>query len=374
MESLQGRDQDIERTWELVAERSILLTGPRRVGKTSLMEALQEAPRSGWRVVLVDLQGKRDVASVLPDLRQVLESAGLGPSRIADGAARIHGLEIGGIAGLSLRDQSKPGPWESLQLLVNGAMGQLEQGERLLICMDELPWWIDGISETAGEVEARSVLAKLRALRMRHDGLRMVLTGSIGIESLAHRLGATAELNDVTPAFELCPLQPAHGAALFETEVSARGRLVDSAVAASAHVLAAGYPHWIKLLAERAALEVERESRVGDKDLAAARDHLLAPRQRKLFADEGIEHFRRRDRGASAAGKRAILDAACDETGAPIHVLETAAMTQGAASKKHAREWVYALMDTFHLQQMGDRFHFSLPLFRLWWERYGGQS
>jgi hypothetical protein len=113
VESLRGRDQDIQRTWELVSERSILLTGPRWVGKTSLMEALQSSPRHGWRVVLVELHGKRDVASVLPDLRQALDAVGLGPSRVKEAAGGIRGVELAGV-GVSLGEVDSQGPWERL--------------------------------------------------------------------------------------------------------------------------------------------------------------------------------------------------------------------------------------------------------------------
>jgi hypothetical protein len=59
---LIGRDADLDAIWDLVRSRSVLLTGPRRVGKTELLRDMVDRPRSGWRAVRVDLEGQSTIA------------------------------------------------------------------------------------------------------------------------------------------------------------------------------------------------------------------------------------------------------------------------------------------------------------------------
>src|SRR5690606_27437125 len=90
--------------------------------------------------------------------------------------------------------------------------------KRLLITLDEVPWLLGEIRARQGDAAARTALAKLRALRHRFpDRLRLLLTGSVGLAGLAHDIGASAELNDLSIE-QLPPLTPDWGSALFESE------------------------------------------------------------------------------------------------------------------------------------------------------------
>jgi hypothetical protein len=53
---LWGRDSDIAQLWKLLENGSVLLTGPRRHGKSSLMYALHDNPSKGFNVILLDIE------------------------------------------------------------------------------------------------------------------------------------------------------------------------------------------------------------------------------------------------------------------------------------------------------------------------------
>ena len=72
-DNLYGRDYEIARLWEKLAQGDhILMLAPRRVGKTSLMLELDRAPRENWDVIYVDVEsgdGPTDcVAAILAAL------------------------------------------------------------------------------------------------------------------------------------------------------------------------------------------------------------------------------------------------------------------------------------------------------------------
>ena len=57
-DDLYGRDYELARLWEhLENGEHILMLAPRRVGKTSLMLELKQAPRENWDVIPVDVEG-----------------------------------------------------------------------------------------------------------------------------------------------------------------------------------------------------------------------------------------------------------------------------------------------------------------------------
>ena len=74
---LFGREADRRRLLAVLEERSTLLMGPRRVGKTSLLGALQAHSDPQWRFVLVDLQGLTTESEFVKALKRALAQDGL---------------------------------------------------------------------------------------------------------------------------------------------------------------------------------------------------------------------------------------------------------------------------------------------------------
>lgn len=355
---------------ERLTTTGVLLYGPRRIGKSTLLEELASDPPHGWHAVRVDLEGclEDPVRGLADELRRRLGAASLvvGPT-LAD---RVSSLEVAGV-GATLRDPSPVAAWAAVEDDLGTALAALGD-QQLVVGFDEVPWWLDAITEREGPAGARAALAVLRRLRQRPEfaqRLRFVLTGSIGLAGLAQAIGASAEINDLGTVV-VDPMTPVEGATLFETELLARSRRCSSAAATYAATLAGGSPHWIKVLAAA----VGPGGAPGVADVDAAAETLLVPAQRKSFADEASEHFRRRHPELRTA-LVAILDGLSGADGG--HPLE-AAITAGIAaqpglSRAQARDCVWLLADGFYLHlDPGDRLSWVNPLFRRWWLRYGG--
>ncbi len=52
-EAIIGRNNEIERMWDMLDRKSIIFTAERRVGKTSIMRKMLENPREGWEPIIV---------------------------------------------------------------------------------------------------------------------------------------------------------------------------------------------------------------------------------------------------------------------------------------------------------------------------------
>lgn len=376
LSKLNLRESELEHMWEVLEERSVLLVGPRRIGKTTLIRDAIRVPRKNaqaFRGVRVDVEYS---ASVEAGVERILE--GLATIRLAEAVTERVGQKIAsanlGPVGVALRPEDGADPWKRLGRVLAEAAERMGPTDLLLLGLDEVPWWLDSIRRRSGAEAAREALAALRYLRQRddlHGRLRMVLTGSIGLAGLAQRVGASAEMDDLE-VIELGPMLPSAGTALFEAEVSSRVACTPDA-AKMAFEMSGGSPHWIKELAARSVSAVGLGRAVDAGVVQDAVTALLDPKMRNLFADEGHEHLLRRHPEDREVLSRLLAVAAQRPEGAPREALIATALEAGVPSRRRAEAHLYLLVDEFYLRHdpASDSFRFVLPLFQRWWLWYG---
>lgn len=220
----------MDRLWGLLRTTHLLFFGPRRVGKSRLLEEMSAAPKQHMRLVRVDLQGATLEEHLFARLWKAMAEQRHQLQRTLD--------RVESAAGVELAPPPERSPWEKVQELLES----LDSDRILVVALDEVPWWLDAL-ERAKPGSARIALAELRRLRGESSlaHVRWVLTGSVGIASRAIRWQASAELNDLS-VVELPPLDQAAGMALFETECLAHNRECEPEAAAFAHWLGGGRP------------------------------------------------------------------------------------------------------------------------------------
>ncbi len=185
---------------------------------------------------------------------------------------------------------------------------------------------------------------------------------------LAIAVGATAELNDLSPK-TLAPLRPKHGAELFIREAQGLGLRVSQEAALAAHDAAGGSPHWIKQIGQQLPRSAED---LGPDAVVLAIEALLAPPLRDLFEDDLRQHlFRRHPSRADLL--MAILDAAAaGSDGAPQPALVAAALqARPGLDRRSAEEAICTLVDEFYLAGDDVWLRMANPLHQQWWAKYG---
>ena len=65
---LYGRDHELDVLWNGIEKDSLLLTSPRRYGKTSIVVRMKEEPRHGWFVTYIDMEGFSEPYEFITDL------------------------------------------------------------------------------------------------------------------------------------------------------------------------------------------------------------------------------------------------------------------------------------------------------------------
>lgn len=133
-----GRDDVVSALLDRArAGRFVLLTAPRRFGKTTLVHRLRRVADGDPIVVIADLQGVRDLGMLAQRLAAAWRDlpASL-PQQVLDHvASRIAGLSAGSLVSLRHRDPNDAGPLESV-LAVPVEVAE-RTGRRVLVVLDE---------------------------------------------------------------------------------------------------------------------------------------------------------------------------------------------------------------------------------------------
>lgn len=86
------REREREELWRYLEGNHILLSGPRRLGKTSLLQRLaEEADERGWLPMLVDVQGIDTAGAFVTELNRAF------PDGSVKGYLRVAGAKIDGL-------------------------------------------------------------------------------------------------------------------------------------------------------------------------------------------------------------------------------------------------------------------------------------
>lgn len=204
-EKIYGRDMIIAEYWKILAKTSILLTAPRRMGKSSVLTKMASAPPAHVRVIKSDLQALKTPMALVQALAEHA-AAHLGVSTRAKTwfssfFQRFQGVDTS-VVKLTVTEAS----WATdLTNLFDELQRWAEQENRaVLLLWDEFTWFLMNLVKEKQSERAQQILDLLRSIRQdgRHPRLRFVLTGSIGMSEVLDRLRSAGyafePLNDVS--------------------------------------------------------------------------------------------------------------------------------------------------------------------------------
>jgi hypothetical protein len=204
-EDFFDRVKEQAKVWRKLESSHLLMLAPRRIGKTSLIFRLRDtAHEHGFKAACCSFakcESEHDCIKLLINtVNEKMPSGKKFSDALKSMASHISGINIG-MDGLGIEwDQSKELDWQA----AGEALGQIldEFGEPWLICVDELPVFIINLLKQGdnGKQRARTFLYWLRDLRQQHyKQVKWLMAGSIGLDTLAARLGLSDTINDVEP-------------------------------------------------------------------------------------------------------------------------------------------------------------------------------
>lgn len=375
-----NRKHELAAFVELLDEGAhILLVAPRRTGKTSLMREAGQRIADRYHAVFVDLEKSRSAEDAVVELGLATREH----ERLWDKTLRVFENVLGKVAELQVDEfaikfrEGVTGDWK-----VKGdrLLASLAETERpVALFLDEVPILINRMLKTesgavrdGGRDEADMFVSWLRSACQTHRGrLRVVVTGSIGLEPVLEQAGLSAAVNQLTPFFlEPWPAQTALeclGALANNYEL----HFEEGAAEAMVERLGCAIPHHVQLFFSH----VYEDARHRESAICRPAD-VERVYQRRMVGTRGhaeLSHYEERLRLVLGAQRLPLaLDILTEAAlgtltaeAARVHVAEHVA--ESAQRGKVLRDLVSILEHDGYLRRSGDRYVFISNLVRDWW-------
>ncbi len=204
------RPRDLARLQrELGNNANLLLTAPRRVGKTSLVLRLCELERkAGRNAVFMNVEGCHDELAFAEKLVDALNESGLHPevlSRVSilfrKARQAFSGMKVGA-AGVDMEMSSAEDPDHStVGRALESIFRKIESSNKpVLLAIDEMPELLLALGkQDQGPERVSRLLHWLRALRQTYrKHIRWIFLGSIGLDSFVDDRNLRKTINDLT--------------------------------------------------------------------------------------------------------------------------------------------------------------------------------
>src|ERR1022692_464661 len=370
------RAREMAQCWRDLDTDNLLLLAPRRVGKTSLMKKMAEgAGAQGFATAFVDVSDCADelrfvqrlYAAILNDnigdrLWNQIENSWLGKT--------MHRVQKVGGGGFTLEFSQTDASWTRLGEELADALSKLEG--RWLIQIDELPVFVLKLlnhDEAAERALVREFLYWMRRLRQQYTGVRWMLAGSIGLDTVTARLNIADAINDLRLAtLGAFDRQTADGL----LQALSAAHKVDLNETVRRHVVnRVGWPapFYLQLIFH----ELRGIGRaVVDADVDRAIEDLLGPQHRNYF-----DYWRQRlyeELGrADADYAMALLNYCCrsneGSSRGTLSLVLAKAIPDAAQREDKLRYLLDVLQNDGYLVEEGGRRRFCSPLLREYWLR-----
>lgn len=197
-EEVVGRDELIDSLWDRLRQQSLIFSGERRIGKSSILKKMTAEPPSDMLPIYRDLEGIRTpiefVEAVWQDTETYLRETGKA-RRVREYLSELTGSYFDSYQFPQIAD----GQWKILLTKTIEDLVTL-QDKQIVMIWDEMPHMLGNFSDQV----AMEVLDSLRSLRQTYPDIRMVFSGSIGLHHIIKNLQKAGYSND--PSNDMYPI------------------------------------------------------------------------------------------------------------------------------------------------------------------------
>ncbi|NJK56643.1 MAG: ATP-binding protein [Pleurocapsa sp. SU_5_0] len=198
-EEIVGREELIERLWDRLKQQSLIFSGERRIGKSSILKKMTAEAIADMLPIYRDLEGIRTpiefVEAVWQDTETYLRDAGKA-RRVREYLSQLTGSYFDDYQFPEVAAEH----WKTLLTKTIEDLVTL-QDKQIILIWDEMPHMLGNFSDEA----AMEVLDSLRSLRQTYPDVRMVFSGSIGLHHIIKNLQKAGYSND--PTNDMYPIE-----------------------------------------------------------------------------------------------------------------------------------------------------------------------
>ena len=377
-----NRDSELQTLEERVRGGShLLLTGQRRMGKTSILRELgRQLETAGWVFLFIDVEGETSEKDVIARLADEVRPVRGIWSRFAEPLLHWAGERIGRVEEigaspfrLKLRDGIRTASWRRHgERLIRACA---EHDKPVLLAIDELPIFLSRLlREDGGAVRVDDFLRWLRGVlqRLEGDSPVLVVSGSVGLAPLVRRLGIPDRINHLHPV-RLGPWPRETSVECLERLAGDNGLRFEDGVADAVHeALGIGIPHYVQSFFARLQEFARMRSRdhATREDVAEVRHGLLGS-----SGDNDLVHYRTRleeglgDEEDCTIAMEILAEAATEGSFTPEAARSLARLyaPMGNNVRDRIAEVLEVLVHDGYLEAAGNGHRFPFRLLRDWW-------
>ncbi|NOQ26627.1 MAG: ATP-binding protein [Bacteroidales bacterium] len=195
------RNKLIERLWKRInSGNNILMSAPRRIGKTSVMNYCLENQPENYGLIYLMPESVNNMNEFYRKLVNEVYNKLKGTQKISTflqkliSSTKIKSIGANGISFDNLKET------DYFQEFVNIAEQLDLEGYKLVLMVDEFAQVVENIMQDEGDSSAIHFLESVREIRLNpkiKDKMQFVFAGSIGLENIVARLNATSTINDL---------------------------------------------------------------------------------------------------------------------------------------------------------------------------------
>ena len=374
-----NRERELAVLEARVRERNhLLLTGQRRMGKTSILQELgRQLESDDWLFLFVDVEGAICPEDAIASIAQAAQAVRPVAARAASDMKRWFSDNIDEITafdfGVKFRAGLDAGSWRRHG--ENLLRGLAAQEKPVLLVIDELPIFLKRLLRRDGNADrVDEFLSWLRgALQGVGDRCPvLIVSGSIGLEPLVRRLGLPDRINHLHP-FRLGPWNREASVACFERLAASHDLPIDVGVADAVYdALGIGIPHHVQSFFARlrdfAMMRGHQRLRVEDLE-DVYRNELLGP-----SGQNDLVHYQTRLKEAlddedHSIAMEILAEAAVEEVFTPTahRCLIARYSTVVRDASDRIADTLDVLVHDGYLEAFADGYRFPSRLLRDWW-------
>ena len=210
-DNFYNREFELEDIWDVIQKGGhVLLSAPRRVGKTSIMRKIEDEPKDGYIVMYIDTEsadGENEFWAKLYHAITEEEFVNKIQTQAQNLWESIKNIRLKKVTAAGVEfDEARVTDFEhSFKKIIESLDGNI----KLIIMLDEFAQTVENIIKYEDEKNALSLLKAHHTLRMdkkRFPNINFIYAGSIGLESVVRKINGTKYINDLT-GVKISPLE-----------------------------------------------------------------------------------------------------------------------------------------------------------------------
>lgn len=379
------RQKEEGKVWRYLDKGAhLILLAPRRFGKTSLLRALEESPNEGYVFLYVMVQSceteheyYQRIIEKLYDtdfVSNLKKACKQGKEYIANAIASVDSINVAD-TGITLSAKDQPITHKDLSKVIN----TLSLNKKLVIVLDEYPDVVETINQKQGQQAAKQFLSHARELcqdSQLNQQVQFIFTGSIGLDTLAHRLNLSNLINDREKLQLSTPNK--EQAVKFIHFLNHKGRdtlqLTEGSINYLLQKIERPVLYYIEILWERLedhCYEHDIETPTTD-DIDSAYEALFTQAYRSNF-NHWAERLKRLKTTEQKLAK-ALLDYVAQKE--HISLNEYTNITQEAQYQSINAHYVMNCLehDGYLFERPAQTYRFTSPILKDWWKRYADRT